>query len=228
MNETAFQEELLRASEQFGIGLSIDRARLCCAHIALMLDWNRRLNLTRITDPREILEKHILDSLLPARALPHAGFALDVGTGPGFPGIPLKILLPELRMVLLEANRKKVSFLKVALAGLKLPDAWAVQGRWEEMERLEMPAGPGGFRLVTMRAVRLEPASLELAEKSLEPGGIFAWWAGPGEESPEGAPREQPPHRPGLVFEGEFPYDLPSAAKPRRLLVWRRAAAPAG
>ena len=223
--EGQFLEEILQASERLGIGLSRDQAWLCCRHISLMLEWNRRLNLTRITDPREILEKHILDSLLPARHLPRAGLALDIGSGGGFPGIPLKILHPGLDMVLLDSNRKKASFLQVVVATLGLQHARAVQGRWEEMEKLPMPAGPAGFELVTMRAVRLEPASLKLAERSLKPGGLFAWWAGPGSES-AGDVFAARPDSAGLAFEGVFPYELPSASRPRQLLLWRRTAGP--
>ncbi|MHC1725594.1 MAG: 16S rRNA (guanine(527)-N(7))-methyltransferase RsmG [Syntrophobacteraceae bacterium] len=82
-------------------------ANLCTRHVNLMLEWNRRLNLTRIVSHNDIIVKHLLDSIVPAKYLPHSGPALDVGTGAGFPGIPLKIMSPALDFLLLDSNRKK-------------------------------------------------------------------------------------------------------------------------
>ena len=78
-------DDLLALCRAEGIELSADQARLCQRHIRLMLLWNRRSNLTRITQPEAILVKHLLDSLLPARWLSRKGRAIDVGTGAGFP-----------------------------------------------------------------------------------------------------------------------------------------------
>ena len=108
---TAFDDEfaglILKFSGSAGIHLTEKQALLLSRHIRIMLEWNSRLNLTRITEPEEIIIKHLLDSILPAKFLPSSGYALDVGTGAGFPGIPLKIVYPDLHMLLLDSNRKK-------------------------------------------------------------------------------------------------------------------------
>lgn len=222
MNREEFIRTLLVLTQNEGIPFLREEAELCFMHIELMLEWNRRHNLTRITDLGEILVSHLLDSLIPARWLPRHGLALDIGTGAGFPGIPLRILSPELDMVLLEANRKKTSFLRVVLSHLRLQNAWALQGRWEEFERIGAPHAAKRFDLVTMRAVRLESAQLTyFGSKILREGGIFAWWAGPGagearQHLTEGSKDRE------LSFEGEHTYNLPSIGSPRRLLIWKK------
>ena len=222
MGEAAFTERLLALAGELGVPLSPPQAQACYTHFRLMLEWNLRLNLTRITDANDVLVKHFLDSMVPASMLPRSGFALDVGTGPGFPGVPIKILHPDLHMVLLETARKKVSFLKVLLSSLPCDNIWAVQGRWEEFRLIAHPLAKRRYRLITMRAVRLQPEHLEvLAAEVLEPGGVFAWWAGPGAVVKQEAltPRLR---NTGLVFEGEHAYSLPSTSLDRRLFIWKK------
>jgi 16S rRNA (guanine527-N7)-methyltransferase len=214
-----FAELILKYTEPAGISLSTEQAGLCSLHIGLMLEWNRRLNLTRITDPDEIVVKHLLDSILPAQVLPRFGPTLDVGTGAGFPGVPLKIFNPDLEVILLDASRKKVSFLAALTARLGLRDIRAVHGRWEEL------AGSvnqkNRLQLVTMRAVRLEAGHLSiLAPQLLRPGGMFAWWGGP--ESDEEAQALSENEYPNLEALGSFQYTLPGLSKPRSIWMWKR------
>ena len=95
--DNEFADLILKFTGKAGIALTEQQAHLLSLHIQLMLQWNTRLNLTRITGREEIIVKHLLDSILPAKFLPSSGNALDVGTGAGFPGIPLKIVYPGLR-----------------------------------------------------------------------------------------------------------------------------------
>ncbi|NSW86888.1 MAG: 16S rRNA (guanine(527)-N(7))-methyltransferase RsmG [Syntrophobacteraceae bacterium] len=222
MKKDEFADTLIEYLGREGIPFSSKQAALCREHVLLMLEWNRRTNLTRITDLREILVKHLLDSLLPSLRLPCTGPALDVGTGPGFPGVPLKILHDGLDMVLLESNRKKVSFLKVLLSRLNIERIHVIEGRWEDLDRLPGPVGTSGYGLITMRAVRLEPEHLSrLALRSLKPGGIFAWWAGPSAGSEyEGA--ETVDREGGLAFRGAPSYVLPVLKQLRRVFIWEK------
>lgn len=223
-----FLEGLLALTADHHLPFSEKQAAACYEHISLMLAWNRRCNLTRITNHREIIEKHLLDSLLPARWLPGAGPIMDVGTGPGFPGIPLAILQPERPVLLLEANRKKASFLRVLLAHLSLPNARVLEGRWEGLVQTSRPLLTKPLALVTMRAVKLAPAHLTgLASRLLREDGVFAYWAGPSAD-----PTWQEKHREtlaavGMVFEARYRYSLPSLSEPRYLLLWRRQPRPA-
>lgn len=222
MDEKEFAAALIEVTEKAAIPLSDEQARLCAAHIRLMLEWNERSNLTRITSQEEILSKHVLDSLIPSRWLPEQGLMLDVGTGPGFPGIPLKILHPEIDLVLLEANRKKASFLTVLLSRLGLKNAWVLNGRWEGMARIQHPMASKSFDIIVMRAVRLEKEHVStLAPGMLNRGGVFAWWAGPGVEDEPGK-LPDPPGRDDFLFMGSQPYELPGASRPRRLLLWKK------
>lgn len=218
-----FLGTLLALTEEYGITFSEEQAGICYEHVCSMLDWNRRCNLTRITDYREVIEKHLLDSLIPARWLPRAGPAMDIGTGPGFPGIPLKVLHPELEMLLLESNRKKASFLKVVLSRLPLRNVRVLQERWEDLVRKERLLLESPLMLVTMRAVILEPEHLSiLASKILQPDGVFAWWAGPSADLKWQEHHRQTLESTGMVFEGPRCYSLPSASQLRYLFLWRK------
>lgn len=223
MDSTLFIERLLGYAAAGGIPLSPRQAGHCWQHVSLMLQWNRRVNLTRITAFEEILTKHLLDSLLPARWLPHSGPALDVGSGAGFPGVPLRICLPGLDMVLLEAVRKKASFLKVLITALELQNLRALQKRWQELVPSSAAAAQCRYSLVTMRAIRCESQHLtRLAAGVLQPGGVFAWWAGPSR-----AAWSMPPasvlQKSGLRFVADHHYTLPGAAAERRhILLWQK------
>ena len=217
--ENEFTALILKFALAAGISLSEAQAGSCSRHIELMLQWNRRLNLTRITAREEIIVKHLLDSILPARVLPASGRALDVGTGAGFPGIPLKILNPGLDMVLLDASRKKTSFLTAASAAIGLQGMRAAHGRWEAFA--QAGENKASCQLITMRAVRLEKAHLQvLAREALAPGGVFAWWAGP-------EVNEQSGELTGAIFsdlemQGREYYTLPGIDRERSVWLWRR------
>jgi 16S rRNA (guanine527-N7)-methyltransferase len=149
-----------------GIAVGPGHADQFAAHARELLLWNRTLNLTAITDPVGVAVKHFLDSIAPAAALPRSGTLLDVGSGGGFPGIPLKILIPSLTVLLIDASRKKVSFLKHAIRTLALEGIDAAHVRAEDLPgehgpsvRLksttagEFPVGHRRFDVVISRAV---------------------------------------------------------------------------
>jgi len=115
-------------------------------YLALLDRWNKAYNLTAIRDPREMLVKHLLDSLA---MHPHVerGRLADLGTGPGLPGIPLAIAKPELQVALVESNGKKARFLREAVRQLQLGNARVLESRAEEVDE------PGAFDLITARAL---------------------------------------------------------------------------
>ncbi len=213
-------EQISKYSRSAGISLSNEQAELCRIHLEITFEWNHRFNLTRITDPEEAIIKHLLDSLIPASQLPRSGPALDVGTGAGFPGIPLKIFSPNLDMTLLDSSRKKVNFLAVAAEKIGIKGISPIHGRWEELAA--DPKNKDSFQLITMRAVRLEKKHLSrLAAAALRPGGIFAWWAGPESEArvrEEFAKTEISGIEPFRIFK----YSLPGISRPRSILYWKK------
>ncbi len=209
--------------KQEGVFLTDNQARLCARHILLMQSWNQRVNLTRITGLREILIKHLLDSLLPSRWLPRRGSALDVGTGAGFPRVPINIVHPGLTMTLLETKRKKVSFLKVLLTKLQVPNLRVIQGKWEGLIESQTRTTSARYDLITLRALRLNPDQLaQLAGSLLNNAGAVAWWVGP--KADESIARYYNPHLKqfGIEFEGCFPYALPSLPNARNVCIWRK------
>jgi 16S rRNA (guanine527-N7)-methyltransferase len=103
-------------------------------YLAHLIEWNKTINLTAIIDPKEIIIKHFVDSLtaLAATSFPQNGLVLDVGSGGGFPGIPLKIVRPDIRLVLVEPVQKKCSFLNSVICLLKLKDVSTFAGTIEQ------------------------------------------------------------------------------------------------
>lgn len=123
--------------------------------------WNERVNLTAITDLAAIQVRHFLDSLsiIQAGALPAGARVMDVGTGAGFPGLPLQIAFPHLEVTLLEATGKKIAFLDHIISSLGLTNAHTVQARAEEAGHL--PEHREHYDLVTARAVARLPSLAE-------------------------------------------------------------------
>ncbi len=136
--------------------------------------WNERVNLTAIIRPEEIEESHFVDSLTLAAALPDgAGFCgrlLDVGTGGGFPGLPLKIALPALNATLIEATAKKAAFLNSIVAELGLAGVEVLLGRAEALGRER--ALRGVFDVVVARALGRLPAAMECCVPFARIGGL--------------------------------------------------------
>jgi len=142
-------------------------------HAAELIKWNQTINLTAITDPLEVGVKHFLDSIAPARVMPLCGRMLDIGSGGGFPGIPLKILIPSLSVTLIDASRKKVSFLKHIIRNIKLIEIDARQIRAEELAK-EKPA-KNCFDVIICRAFsRLDKIILKALPLLAKDGIIIA------------------------------------------------------
>ncbi len=128
--------------------------------------WNRKVNLTAIRDREEIITSHLLDSLVAAPLL-EGESVLDVGTGPGFPGLPLAIVQPERRFTLLDSNNKKIMFAQHAAGLLGLGNVTTVKARGEDY-------APGhGFDTVIARALAAMPRLVEIAGHHVREDGVF-------------------------------------------------------
>ncbi|MDR0222810.1 MAG: 16S rRNA (guanine(527)-N(7))-methyltransferase RsmG [Oscillospiraceae bacterium] len=149
---------------------------------AFMLAYNQKVNLTRITEPADIREKHYLDSILPLTIynVPRGTITLDVGSGAGFPGIPMKLFRPDLEITLLDSAKKRTDYLAAALREIGVNCA-VITGRSEEL------AHDGelreGFGLVTARAVANLPALCEYCLPFVKVGGVFLAMKGENSEA---------------------------------------------
>ena len=162
---------LIDGARTFDIELKPDQIRLFADHARELMRWNKTFNITAITDPRDIALKHYLDSLPAARHIPPDATLLDIGSGGGFPGIPLKILMPALTVTLIDASRKKVNFLKHVIRTLKLEHTEAIHGRVEHLAN--DPCCRQRFDAIISRALSALPAYIRLAQPLLAAGGMI-------------------------------------------------------
>ena len=144
----SFFQELKQGSQALGLELSDEALNLLLKYQDALVLWNKAYNLTAIRDPKEMLVKHLLDSLSILKDLP-AGRLLDIGTGGGMPGMIIALCQPERDCVLLDSNGKKIRFLKQFIADLKLKNVVAVQTRVENEDSIREL---GQFDVVTSRA----------------------------------------------------------------------------
>ncbi|MDD4296859.1 MAG: 16S rRNA (guanine(527)-N(7))-methyltransferase RsmG [Ruminiclostridium sp.] len=138
-----------------------------------LITWNERVNLTAITDERDVVIKHFIDSLTLIKYLPVSAKSLiDVGTGAGFPGIPVKMIRRDLSLTLLDSLEKRVRFLNEIIMESSLTDVSVIHGRAEDLAR--DPLHRGSYDVGTARAVASLSVLCEYILPFVKPGGVFA------------------------------------------------------
>ena len=167
--ERALHEFLVASARALDISLTEHQAEQFLVYLSLLLTWNRTTNLTSITDPFEVVSKHFVDSLTALKAFnfPLSGVVIDVGSGAGFPGIPLRLVRKDLRLVLVEPSVKKCSFLRSVLGTLKLDSVSVYLGGLQQYAADESHLLPD---VIAVRALRLEEI-VEAAGLILKPNG---------------------------------------------------------
>ncbi|UCF01539.1 MAG: 16S rRNA (guanine(527)-N(7))-methyltransferase RsmG [Deltaproteobacteria bacterium] len=174
MDKDKLIDLLRQTSQEVGVSLTTSKLELFWLYLQELLEWNKTFNLTGIKDPADIIIKHFVDSLTPLPYLDRSGRLLDIGSGAGFPGIPLKIGAPQLQVHIVDARRKKTSFLKHLIRTLELKGVTALHSRAEEMEQPEQP-----FQIIISRAFRrLEPL-IKLVSPLMKPGNMLVAMLGP-------------------------------------------------
>ena len=157
------------------LGIKQDQNQLERFHkfYQLLIEWNKVMNLTGITEYEDVVEKHFVDSLSIIKAIDLSGIhtVIDVGTGAGFPGIPLKIAFPHLRVVLLESLNKRIKFLDEVISQLGLTEIRTIHGRAEEYARKEEYREQ--FDLCVSRAVANLSTLSEYCLPYIQVGGMF-------------------------------------------------------
>ena len=175
---------IARALAPFATHLSAAQLQQTSAYLDLLLKWNARINLTSLRDPQEILTRHFGESLFLAEHLfsnspisrsPDSPIIFDLGSGAGFPGLPLAIYAPDAKITLLESQNKKATFLKEVARALTLTNVNVFSGRAETYAaQARERSWPAAADVVTLRAVEKFAQSLPLAASMLSPGGRLA------------------------------------------------------
>ncbi|HET6490222.1 MAG TPA: 16S rRNA (guanine(527)-N(7))-methyltransferase RsmG [Syntrophales bacterium] len=183
--EGNFRQILLAAADQMGLSLTGSQIALFEAYRAILLLWNSKMNLVSLQSELDLPVRHFIDSLTLLPYLP-AGprTLLDIGSGAGFPSIPVKIVRKDLHLTLLEASRKKSSFLKEVVRKLDLQGVSVMNGRLEEL--LKKDNKPSFDLIVSRATLKLQ----DLVAKSLpllKEGGFLAAMKGPGADEERAA-----------------------------------------
>lgn len=186
--------------------------------ILFLQDYCQKVNLTAIRDREGIIEKHLIDSVLPLTLFdcPDNAGCLDIGTGAGFPAIPMMIYRPDLKFTLLDAQRKRTDYLTQLTEKLGI-SAEIIHGRAEELGRKKEYKAK--YRMITARAVSDLGTLFGYAAPMLKKGGIFAAMRGSKEELDNTVEREAVKR--GLAFKKQICYNLP-CGDGRRLILFER------
>lgn len=215
--------------------------RKAAEHLELIVAVNQHLNLTRITTPREAAIKHVLDSVMPWRLFAGAKHVLDAGTGAGFPGIPLALVLPDVRFTLAESTQKKARFVESALALLDLPNVTISASRAEDLAGKDLAskdlagkdlprkdlarkdlagkdlARQGAIDLITARALAPIPKVLELLGPALKTRARALLYKGPDAEQ-EIASAQKELKKFHMQAQVVMRYELPDALGTRSIV----------
>ena len=222
--------QIQKTGEAIGVPLDADQAGLLLQYRDLLLEWNTRFNLTAITDDEGILLRHFADSLTMVRALPDcpapggdkltACPTLDVGSGAGLPGIPLKIARPELDVTLMDSTGKKVTFCETVIEALKLEGIRAVKGRAEEAAHQREHREQ--YTIVVARALAPLPTLVEYLLPFARLGGLCIAMKG-SDARDEARQAARAIHTLGGELERIEPVVLPGLADQRALVIIRKA-----
>jgi len=206
---------LTSGAAKLDITLSDQQADAFLAYLVELEKWNRKINLTAIRNEQDIVIKHFLDSLSYLK-----GFAptpslrlLDMGSGAGFPAVPIKIFHPELSITMVEAVNKKASFLRHIVRKLKLTEIVVVDKRTDELP----PSHHRTYDVVTARAFADMNAAISEGGPFLKPGGLMVLSRGPEETI-----GEEDALKVGLVIEKRMDLSLPHSNDPRAIWVFRK------
>ena len=210
---------LKEGAHEFGVKLSEKQLHLFALFLEGLWSWNRRMNLTGISEKREMIIKLLLDPLVALPYLSSGGTVLDIGSGAGIPGLPLKIGRPEFEVHLIESKAKKVSFLRDMIRKLGLKGIEAYKGRAEK--RADLPTLFHFYDIVTARALAPLKKTISICSPYLEPGSLLVTFKGSRiDQEIEDSERlmEELNFRTSKII----PYNLPETEGKRYLLILKK------
>jgi 16S rRNA (guanine527-N7)-methyltransferase len=213
--DRAFHDALRRGLDAFRLPVPAEALPLLERYADRLLAWNRKVNLTRITDPAEVAEKHLVDSLLLLPAVAGVRTLLDIGSGAGLPGVPLACVRRDLEVTCCDSVAKKVAFVKAVAAELDVAvRALAVRAGGDPARERLPRAGA-----VVSRALADPEAWVPLGARYLAEGGVLLGMLG---READRAWLEEIGARSGLVLAGLESYELPLSRSARSIARWRR------
>ena len=220
IEQSSLSSQIADSAAAVGIRLEQDQIVLFLAYLDTINIWNEKINLVSIKSPLDIPIKHFIDSLIPLQFLPSlSANLLDIGSGGGFPGIPLKIASPSLRVTLMESSRKRSSFLKHAIRTLRLGNIEVVNRRVESC--LNMDAYRQHFDVVISRAVFKLSELIAYAGGFLNDHGFLIAMKGPEirEELKDAEPARVSA---SLAFVASHDFRLPITGDPRKIIIYKK------
>ena len=210
------RELLKNGAEKLGISLSLEQINTVFIYLAELKKWSQKINLTAIKDERDIVIKHVLDSLSYLHGFTAApGLRLlDMGSGPGFPALPIKIACPEISITMVDSVKKKASFLRHIIRTLKLTETTVIDTRTEELSVHLLST----FDIVTARAFADMKSAIAEGMPLLKPNGLMVLSRGPEEMI-----SEQNLVRAGVSLERRTDLILPYSDYKRTIWVFKKA-----
>jgi 16S rRNA (guanine527-N7)-methyltransferase len=218
-SEPATPEYMKRLFAQHDFAVTGDQLKKYWAYYLLLREHNAALDLTRIMGIEAPVLKHFIDSALILQWLDPVGPVLDIGSGPGFPGVPLAIMRPDVEFVLGESRGKRVGFLEKVIAGLRLKNVTVFAKSVREDSPLGADHGRPVGDIVT-RALETMPPTLERVLPFIEPGRRVAFMKGPGCDAE--IAEAQALFAPAYALSGDHEYVLPGTDQARRLVVFTK------
>ncbi len=207
LDRTALHTRLRTGADKLGVALTTEQSERLIDYLDLLVRWNAVYNLTAVRDPAQMVTRHLLDSLAIA-PLVRGNSLIDLGTGPGLPGIPLAILAPERSVTLVDSNGKKTRFLREAVRVLGLANAGVEQARVEEVQ--------GQYDCITARAFAALGDILTWGGHLLASDGVCVAMKGViDEDEMHGIP-------PGFRVEKIVPLTVPGLGAARHAVIIRR------
>jgi 16S rRNA (guanine527-N7)-methyltransferase len=190
------RRRLARRARRVNLSIPAELADAVLAYLELLALWNSKINLTALDDPDAAIDRLILEPLLAARHIPEGASVIDIGSGGGSPAIPLKLAAPRIKLWMVESKTRKSAFLREAIRQLDLRESFVETKRYEEL--LTEPTLHESMDVVTIRAVRVEAATLLGLQAFLRPGGELFLFRGSGDGGIDYIP-------PPLKLEAEEP-----------------------
>lgn len=177
MNFEEFKEEINCLLDKINLNITDYQAMQYYKYMNLLIEWNKNVNLTAIIEPKDIILKHFVDSIIAEKYIKDTDKVVDIGSGAGFPGIPLKIIKPDTEVVLVDSLNKRIKFLEEVINTNNLKNIKAVHGRAEDIGHNKEYRGK--FDIVTSRAVARLNVLLEYMMPLLKIGGKCICLKGP-------------------------------------------------